>query len=241
MVRHRGPVLVDTNVIIECWRVSAWKALTGGYTVETVEKCVIETQTGLQRRREEQQIDAAALRAVARSSTPYGCRSAPQRSLRDEQFNFLDPGEQLLWAHALTRPMPGCCAGRTRRACASASGLGFATGSSRWSACCSMWDFDRRNGLREAYTQRWLEKTLAELALLERQRHDHAPSTSVPASVDLMRRDLFGPHPQVDAGPANARCCRTKALALVCRRLHRVRPMTAVRPQDTTRTRKPRR
>ena len=43
MARHHGPVLLDTNVIIECWRVSAWKALTSGYRVETVEMCEIET------------------------------------------------------------------------------------------------------------------------------------------------------------------------------------------------------
>ena len=50
MARHHGPVLVDTNVILECWRVGAWRALAGGYRVETVEDCVIETQTGFQRR-----------------------------------------------------------------------------------------------------------------------------------------------------------------------------------------------
>jgi hypothetical protein len=63
MARHRGPVLVDTNVILECWRIGAWRALTGAYRVETVEDCVIETQTGFQRRRPEQQIDEAVLRA----------------------------------------------------------------------------------------------------------------------------------------------------------------------------------
>ena len=42
MARHRGPVLVDTNVILECWRINAWRALTGGYGVETVEDCVTE-------------------------------------------------------------------------------------------------------------------------------------------------------------------------------------------------------
>ena len=36
MARHRGPVLVDTNVVLECWRVSAWRALSSGYRVETV-------------------------------------------------------------------------------------------------------------------------------------------------------------------------------------------------------------
>jgi hypothetical protein len=38
--------LVDTNVVIESHRVAAWRALTGGYRVETVEECVAETQIG---------------------------------------------------------------------------------------------------------------------------------------------------------------------------------------------------
>ena len=55
--RWGGPVLVDTNAIIEAWRVNAWRALRGGYALETVDECVTETQTGFQRRRKEQQID----------------------------------------------------------------------------------------------------------------------------------------------------------------------------------------
>jgi hypothetical protein len=51
MARHRGTVLVDTNVILEAHRSGSWRALTGGYGVETVEDCVNETQTGFQRRR----------------------------------------------------------------------------------------------------------------------------------------------------------------------------------------------
>ena len=50
MARHRGPVLVDTNAILESFRVGSWRALTGGYDVETVEDCIIETQTGYQRK-----------------------------------------------------------------------------------------------------------------------------------------------------------------------------------------------
>jgi acetoin utilization deacetylase AcuC-like enzyme len=61
MARHHGPVLVDTNVILESHRIRAWASLAGGYRVETVEDCVTETQTGFQRRRPEQQIDAKAL------------------------------------------------------------------------------------------------------------------------------------------------------------------------------------
>jgi hypothetical protein len=70
MARHHGAVLVDANVIIECWRVSAWKALTGGCPVEAVEMCEIETQTGLQRRRTEQQIDRQTLRATLKAVHP---------------------------------------------------------------------------------------------------------------------------------------------------------------------------
>ena len=53
MVRYCGTVLVDTNVILEAHRTGTWRALTGGYRVETVEECVTETQTGFQRRRTE--------------------------------------------------------------------------------------------------------------------------------------------------------------------------------------------
>jgi len=62
MFRHRGTVLVDTNVILEVHQTGSWRALTGGYTVETVEDCVTETQTGFQRRRPEHRIDQAELR-----------------------------------------------------------------------------------------------------------------------------------------------------------------------------------
>ena len=37
MARHQGPVLVDTNVIIESHRVNSWRALAGGYRVQTVD------------------------------------------------------------------------------------------------------------------------------------------------------------------------------------------------------------
>ena len=63
MARHQGPVLADTNVILECCRTNSWRALTGGYRVETVEDCVAETQIGFQRRQPERQIDAQELRA----------------------------------------------------------------------------------------------------------------------------------------------------------------------------------
>jgi hypothetical protein len=65
VARRLTPVLVDTNVFLEAFRGGSWKALTGGYRVETVEACLIETQTGtgFQKRRSEVQIDEVELRA----------------------------------------------------------------------------------------------------------------------------------------------------------------------------------
>jgi hypothetical protein len=120
----RGIVLVDTNVIIECHRAGGWRALAGGFSVETVTDCVAETQTGAQRRRPEQRIDEAGLREslaavhdvdkaqqaaafTSRCSMPGSGRSGPTRS-----------GDGTL----------GCCAGRTRPACASACGSAAASG-----------------------------------------------------------------------------------------------------------------
>ena len=63
MTRPHAVVLVDTNVIMETHRTGAWAALAGTYGVETVEDCMIETQTGYHRRTHEQLIDAPDLRA----------------------------------------------------------------------------------------------------------------------------------------------------------------------------------
>src|SRR5438552_16333072 len=103
MPRHTGPVLVDTNVILECWRAGSWRALTGGYAVETVEDCVTETQTGFQRRRPEQRIDEAELRKSMARTYEASQADLATAVVRDETLSFLDVGERSLWAHALTR------------------------------------------------------------------------------------------------------------------------------------------
>jgi hypothetical protein len=119
VARWRGPVLVDTNVIIEVWRVDAWRALCGAYSLETVEECLIETQTGYQNRRPEQQIDQGALlagfKAVHKVSDPVRAAAL----VRDGEIAMLDEGEKALWAHRLPARMPGCCAAPTRQACVS--------------------------------------------------------------------------------------------------------------------------
>lgn len=61
MVRHRGTVPVDTNVILKVCRIGPWRALTGGYAVGAVEDSVMETRMGFQRRGPEHRIDQAEL------------------------------------------------------------------------------------------------------------------------------------------------------------------------------------
>jgi hypothetical protein len=58
-------VLVDTNVILEEWRVRGWKALASRHALETVGTVVMETHTGYQRRRDKQ-----AIRLNERSGRP---------------------------------------------------------------------------------------------------------------------------------------------------------------------------
>ena len=62
MARHRGTVLVDTNVILEAYRTASWWVLAGAYAVETGEDCATETRTGFQRRRPKHRFDRAELR-----------------------------------------------------------------------------------------------------------------------------------------------------------------------------------
>src|SRR5437870_2317375 len=103
MVRHRGPLLVDTNVILECWRADCWRALAGGYGLETVEECITETQTGFQNRRAEIQIDLRELRGSLRSIHTVSAAEMIRAILRDETLAVLDLGERTLWVQALAR------------------------------------------------------------------------------------------------------------------------------------------
>ena len=102
MVRHQGPVFADTNVILECYRTASWRALTGGYRVETVEECVTETQTGFQRRRVERNIDELSLRQSLAEVHRVSRRKRAELSIRVPDIT-LDRGEASLWAHVVHR------------------------------------------------------------------------------------------------------------------------------------------
>ena len=167
MARHQGPVLVDTNVVLECWRVDAWRALSRGYRVETVEDCVIETQTGFQRRRAEQQIDNAALRASLAAIHPVGDAERAAAVVRDPTFSFLDIGEQSLWAHTLTRTDAWVLCGPDRASLRFGVRLGFRE---RLVALETLLDgvgHRPKQALRSAYTAAWLAKALSEIVMTE--------------------------------------------------------------------------
>ena len=83
---------MDTNVILECHRTGSWRALPGGCTVETVEDCVTETQTGFQRRRPEQRIDESELRASLSAVHEVSRRERAELALRVPDI-ALDRGE----------------------------------------------------------------------------------------------------------------------------------------------------
>jgi hypothetical protein len=167
MARHPGPVLVDTNAVLECFRVSAWRALASGYGVETVEDCVTETQTGFQRRRSEQQINAVELRESLASVHAVGNADLALVAVRAPDI-ALDVGERSLWAHALTRGDAWVLCGPDKASLRFGVRLGF-----RDRLVALEWLLDAvghrpKLDLRPAYTSKWLAKTLGELFISER-------------------------------------------------------------------------
>jgi hypothetical protein len=170
MARHRGPVLVDTNVILECWRVGAWRALTGGYAVETVEDCVTETQTGYQRRRAEQRIDQAALVASLKEVRKVTDAERAAAVVRDNLFAYLDPGEASLWAHALTRADAWVLCGPDTASMRFGVRQGLRDRLVALERLLQDVGYRPAISLRTNYTSAWLTKTLGELVMMERQK-----------------------------------------------------------------------
>lgn len=167
MARHSGPVLVDTNVILECWRIDAWKALVGGYGIETVEDCVIETQTGFQRRRAEQQIDNAQLRASLAAVQKVDNKEHAAAAVRDPLFSSLDVGERSLWAHALTRSDAWALCGPDKASMRLGVRLGFRDRLVALETLLNDVGFLSKVSLRTNYTAKWLAQALNEIVIFE--------------------------------------------------------------------------
>lgn len=167
MARHRGPVLVDTNVIIECWRVRAWKALAGGYAVETVAMCFVETQTGFQRRRPEEQIDSEILATTIKQVYPVDDADFAMALTRDPEIGYLDEGERALWAHAISRRDAWVLCGPDKASLRIGIRLGLRERLVSLERLLADAGFQPKVPLKNAYTQKWLEQALAQLAQRE--------------------------------------------------------------------------
>jgi hypothetical protein len=166
MARHRGPVLVDTNAILESFRVGSWRALSGGYAVETVEDCITETQTGFQRRSPEMQIDAAELRATLQAIYPVIDAQRAVVAVRAPDI-ALDVGERSLWAHALTRSDAWVLCGPDKASMRFGVRLGLKDRLIALETLLSDAGHRPKEALKPAYTAKWLDKLLGELFMSE--------------------------------------------------------------------------
>lgn len=159
-------VLVDTNVIIEAYRVGAWAALAGAYCVETVEDCVAETQTGFQRRAREQWIEAADLR---------GSLSAIHQVADNQRAELavcvgdiaLDLGEASLWAHALSRTGAWFLCGPDRASLRVGVRLQMRDRLVSIEELLDRAGHRPRHALRQAYTRRWMDIAVNEMVVAE--------------------------------------------------------------------------
>jgi hypothetical protein len=134
--------------------------------VETVEDCVIETQTGFQRRTVEQQIDNAVLRASLAAVQQVADAERAAAIVREPMFSFLDLGEQSLWAHALTREDDWVLCGPDKASLRFGVRLGLRERLMALEALLQGVG-QKGAGLRPAYTSAWLAKTLGEIVILE--------------------------------------------------------------------------
>jgi hypothetical protein len=167
MARFTGTLLVDTNVILECWRIGAWRALSKGYRVETVEDCVVETQTGFQRRRREEQIDNKELRGSLVAIHDVTDRERAVGLVRDPLFSTLDLGEQSLWAHALSRQDNiWILCGPDKASMRFGIRCGFRDRLHALERLLNDAGY-KSKALKTPYTSSWLDKTLGQLVMLE--------------------------------------------------------------------------
>ena len=167
MARWRGPVLVDTNVIIETWRTDSWRALSGGYCLETVEECVIETQTGYQNRRPEQRIHRDTLLKGLKAVHVLTDAQRAAALIRDAEVATLDIGEKALWSHAMDRSDSWVLCGPDKASLRIGVRLGFRDRLISLDRLLADAGFRGRIKLKAAYCADWLERTLVQIAQRE--------------------------------------------------------------------------
>lgn len=156
-------VLVDTNVIIEAHRVKCWKALADYFSLETVEKCVEETQTGAQNRSPEENIDQAGLKKSLRAIHPVSQLERMEFSLRNAVP--LDPGERDLLAHAASRTDAWILSSPDKAAMRAASVEGWLDRLVSLEALCIDLRIRLASDLKRNYTTEWHSTEAVKLRL----------------------------------------------------------------------------
>jgi hypothetical protein len=164
VARRSNPLLVDTNVILEAYRTRSWKALTSGYGVETVKACVVETQTGFQKRRSELQIDEAALRATLVIVHEVSNHERAE-ALVSGLGAGLDPGELDLWAHAITREDAWILCGPDVASLRFGVRAGYRDHLVSLESLLEGVGFQAKGKLRTNYTDKWHASTLNRLII----------------------------------------------------------------------------
>lgn len=167
MTRHRGPVLVDTNVILECYRVGAWQALSNGYSVETTKVCMEETQTGFRQRPQAQWINPQALRQSLNAVHAVGGSALTKLESRtdDLQLGLTDAGEKSLWAYVLSSDDDWVLCGPDIVSLRCGVLLGFREKIASLEQLLMDVGHQPKIRLRHSYTNKWLRKTLNELVV----------------------------------------------------------------------------
>lgn len=165
MAKHPGPVLLDTNVILECHRIRGWAALAGAYRLETVEECIGETQTGYQRRQPERDLDPTALRVSFREIHSVEVLQRARLALRIPNI-VLDLGEASRWAHALSRDDTWILCGPDKASLRVGVYLGLRDRLISLEQLYNDIGYRPTLPLRRNYTSRWLASVCAQLVLM---------------------------------------------------------------------------
>ncbi len=166
MSRHQGALLVDTNVILECHRTGSWNALANGYSVETVEDCVTETQPSFQMRTQRIAVHERDLRASL--ETVHEVKSLNLAKLRlDVPDIHLDRGEAALWAHARNRKDDWMLCSPDKASMRCGIRLRFRDRLISLERLLSDAGHRLRQDLSRAYTSNWHQTTVNQLVIAE--------------------------------------------------------------------------
>lgn len=155
-------VLVDTNAIIETFRVNGWKALASEFNIHTVETCCDEAGWGDPHRTGYVPVDLGILR----SSATINAVTALQRAELDMRLNdpsALDPGERDLPAHLSAHPNTHSVCSPDKACLRAGNELELLD---RFSTLEDLFfSIGQRPTLRHSYTSQWMSQFRTRLVL----------------------------------------------------------------------------